>query len=113
MRKNYRYYNEEQVLRIIHDGAAKCRLNVELSKNEDHIDGSIGMCNVLSNTICKILNNEDYRFFAEHWNIHRGWCKKAFGLLQSEITELDARITIKKEEIANNPETTTRVGFNS
>lgn len=107
-----RYYSEEDVLRLIHDGSAKCRRNIELCKNEDEIDGAIGLCNVLSNTVVAILNNEDRQILGRKFNLHRRWCSRAFALLQSEITELDARITLKKDDISKMSESDSKIGFN-
>lgn len=102
-------YTEEEVLRLIHDGASKCILNINLCQNEKHIDGVIGMCNCLSSTVVSILNHEDFPFFGPRLNMHRRWCKRAFSTLQITVAELDARITLKKEEL--NTQSDARIGF--
>lgn len=108
-----RHYSEDAVFRLIHDGAEKCRRNIELSRTEKEIDGAIGLCNAYGNSIVSILNNEDYKILSRKFNKHRKWCAEAFEVLQAAITELDNYITERKETISNEPSQDSRIGFNS
>ncbi len=108
-----RYYSKDIVARIVHDGAVKCRRNIELSRNEKELDGAIGLCNTYGSTIVSILNNEDYRFITEKFNIHRKWCSETFNSLQAVVTELDNLITERKEKLSRETGQDGRIGFNS
>ncbi len=108
-----RYYSIETVFRLIHDGAEKCRRNIEFSRNDKELDGAIGLCNAYSNAIVAILNNEDHRFIARRFNRHRKWCADSFEVLQAAITELDGYITERRDQISKDSGQDGRIGFNS
>lgn len=96
----------------MHDGAEKCRRNIEFSRTDKEIDGAIGLCNVFGNTIVSILNNEDNKFLSKRFNKHRRWCEEAFNVLQTAITELDNYISERREQISKEPGQDGRIGFN-
>lgn len=108
-----RHYSKDILARIVHDGAVKCRRNIELSRNEKELDGAIGLCNTYGSTIVSILNNEDYRFMAEKFNIHRKWCSETFSSLQAVVTELDNLITERRDRMSRETGQDGRIGFNS
>lgn len=107
------YYTCEQVTRLVHEGAIKCRLNIGLSRNEKELDCAINMCNEYSRSIVSILNNEDHRFIASKLNIHRKWCQRAFDALQAVVTDLDNYISECKENIAGSSVSDGKIGFNA
>lgn len=104
-------FDKKKTNRFIFIGNDKCRKTIKSCTEPEQLDIAIDMCNMFGRTVCGILNSEDFKWIAPHWNIHRRWCKNTYSVLNAALNELDGLINEQRAYIESHVTEQNTVGF--